>query len=99
MKKIEPDDPIEFLLTERERTLVLDHTVAGPEWAERLAEVRVRGKHLVVELTLEQLEDLSRFVAGETHSGDDPAVRNELATLHRRIGGALDHYEADLGFD
>jgi hypothetical protein len=49
--KIEPDSPVEVLLTPRERELVVERTFAGPNLTDRLRMAPVSGTKLAVRYT------------------------------------------------
>ena len=61
---------IEVTFTGREKTLITEHTFYDPDFADRLKEVP--GEQLFVgELTLDELEDLTGFIAASANHARD----------------------------
>jgi len=93
MKKIGPDDPLPLTLSERERQIIREETVAGPELTARFDGAPRRGTAMTVDFSLDELDALLRCVLAEIEPCDDPALRQELITLSRRVQRTIDDYE------
>ena len=52
-QKIEYGQPIEVAITPRQRSLILEHAMVGPEVTGPLRMAVVKGKKLIVKLTLD----------------------------------------------
>lgn len=94
-KKIEPDEAVSVVLSPRDRELIVDHTFADPEYAERLrpgAGGRLRG-----DFTLEDIDDLMGYVAAEANHSKSQKLRKELDNLWERLQAVMDAHD-DGGF-
>ena len=83
-RKIRPDEKVPVRMTKRDRDLLLEHTFADPEYAERLRPAP-SGKGLVAEYTLDDLEDILGYVAAEANHTDDKKLRRELDAFYDRL--------------
>ena len=55
-KQIEPDQPVELAFTERQKTVILDHTFTDPDLMKQLESATPKGKKLIARYTLDDLE-------------------------------------------
>jgi hypothetical protein len=91
-KRIKPDEPIRIELSERDRVLLLDHTLADPEYANRLQSVPGK-KHLVGAFTLDDLEDILGYIAAEANSTKSKKLQPELDDLYERLTEIQESYD------
>ncbi len=96
-KNIALGSAVAVLLTPRERDLVLEHTFAGPNLTERLRLAPVSGAHLVVEYTLDDLDELIGYIAAEANHTGDVALQGDLDALFERLKEEMESY-ADGGW-
>jgi len=95
-KKIKPGQKIAVGFKPRERTLVLDHTFAGPELAMALRKAPlVDGRH-IVRYTLDDLDELLGFVAAEANHSAEKKIQKELDALHARLSCEMESYDDGL---
>ena len=92
-KKIELNQPVELVLTTREKTLILEHTFADPELTDKLKIAETRGKKIVTKYTLDDLDQLSEFVAAEANHCEDKKLEKELDALFSKIRTELESYD------
>ena len=92
-KKIGFDEAVELLLSERERELILEHTFADPKLTNKLDIAETRGKKIVAKYTLDDLDQLSEFVAAEANHCDNKKLQKELYALFDRIRQQLESYD------
>lgn len=85
-KYIKPGTRLPFRLSARERDLVIDRTLLDSEIEGRLRSATVTGPRLVVDLTLDDLDDLHGCVAAEANHCDDVKVRRVLDAVCDRLG-------------
>lgn len=83
MKKIKPGEPIRVELSERDRELLLGHTLADPEYANRLRPIGLR--RFVAEYTLNDVEDIMGFIALEANNTKSTDLQTELDDLFDRL--------------
>ena len=76
-RRINPGDRVRVKLRVRDRELLLEHTPAGPEYAERLQPVP-GGSGLVGEYTLDDLEDMLGYIAAEANHTEEAKLQKEL---------------------
>jgi hypothetical protein len=83
-RKIRPDEPVTLRMTTRDRELLLEHTMADPEYAERPRPAST-AKALVGEYALDDLEDILGYVAAEANHTGDKKLRRDLDALYDRL--------------
>jgi hypothetical protein len=83
-RPIQPGDTVEVRLSLRDRVLLLEHTVADPEYAERL-QPTATGTEVVGRYTLEDLEDILGYVDAEANHTEDERLQRELDVLHDKL--------------
>ncbi len=95
-KKIKQGQKVSVGFKPHERTLVLEHTFAGPELTRALRRAQlVEGRH-VVRYTLDDLDELLGFVAAEANHSTDKEIRKKLDTLHARLSREMESYDDGL---
>ena len=91
--KIEPDSPVEVLLTPRERDLVIEETFAGPNLTKRLKLASVAGEKLAVRYTLDDLDELVGYIAAAANHTEDAKLRKALDALFVRLSKEMESYD------
>ena len=81
-KKIKPGTKIKVTFAERERVLVLEHTLAGPHVTGSLEAARQVGGKISVQYTLEDLDELLGFIAAEANHSKNKKLQKELDALY-----------------
>ncbi len=95
-KKIKEGQKVTVGFKPRERKLVLDHTLAGPDLTPALRRAQlVDGKH-VVRYTLGDLDELLGYVAAEANHSRDKKIRKELDALYARLRREMESYDDGL---
>jgi hypothetical protein len=92
-KRIPLGSEIKVLFTAREKELVLNHTLAGPD--ERKPLVRARERHgvFVVSYGLDDLDELLGFIAAEANHAKSKKVQKELYGLYDKLQHVMEGYE------
>ena len=93
VKRIQPGTEVPLHLTDLERLLVVEKTLAMPAELEskvRLAVVK-RGR-AVVSLTLDDLEELHGHVAAEANHARSARLQAALDRVLRKIEGVMETY-------
>lgn len=84
-KRVKPNERIPFALTQRERDLILERTLIGPDLEKRLRVAAVSGSRVVAGLTLDDIDELAGYVAAEANHCDDPKIRRALDGVYDRL--------------
>jgi hypothetical protein len=92
-KTIKPGSTVEVYFTPREREIVIDETVAGPNLTERLRLAALQGRKLVVRYTLDDVDELVGFVAAAANHTDDELLQEECCALFEQLMAALESYD------
>ena len=82
-------------LNTRERGLILHHTFVGQDIERRVRVARADGRAVVVELTLDDLDDLLGHVAAEANHATDRMLQKNLYALFDRLKKIEDLYSDD----
>jgi hypothetical protein len=90
--RIKPDETVPLELNERERGLILSHTLADEELTNRLRVVPKKGARPIFRFTLDDLNELGGFVAAKANHTNDKKLRKELDRLFDRIQTTVDSY-------
>ena len=61
---------VEIKFRPEERTLIIDHTFAGPDLTKRLQIAEIKGKHLITKYSIYDLEELIGYIAAEANHTD-----------------------------
>ena len=83
---------LSFRLSARERESVVERAFLTPELDARLRTAEKAGSSLVVDLTLDDIDDLHGCVAAEANHCDDSKVRRALDAVCERLGELLDQF-------
>jgi len=95
-KKIKEGQKVAVSFGPRDRHLVLDHTLAGPDLTAALRRAQlVDGRH-VVRYTLGDLDELLGYVAAEANHATDKKLRKELDALSARLRREMESYDDGL---
>lgn len=91
-KRISPEDRIEVRMSARDRELLVDHTFADPEYAERLRAIPGRSEYLGG-YTLNDLEDILGYIAAEANHCENRKLQKELHGLFDRLSELQQSYD------
>lgn len=91
-KRIDEGEQIQVKMTVQDRELIREHTMADPDYADRLQEVPGR-RGLTGEYTLEDLEDLLGYIAAEANHAEDAKLRRRLDRLHEKLYAVQRSYD------
>ena len=92
-KKINPGDKIKVTFTHRERELVLEHTLSGPDVTGSLATTRQVGGKFPVPYTLEEIDELLGYIAAEANHCKSKKLQKELDALHERLQRLMESFD------
>jgi len=92
-KKIAPGTAVEVLLTPDERSLLLEHTFAGPDLTGRLRMAQMKGAKIAVRYTLDDLDELMGYVAAEANHSEDMKLQEKLDALFERLKKEMESYD------
>jgi hypothetical protein len=90
--RIAPNETVPLELNERERELILSHTFADQELTNRLRIVPRKGERPIFRFTLDDLDDLSGFLAAEANHATNKILREQLHQLCDRVEATLNKY-------
>jgi len=65
----------------------------GPEVTGPLQMAVVKGRKLVVKLTLDDLEEIIGYIAAEANHTDDKKLQKELDHLYERLQSTMESYD------
>lgn len=91
-KRIRPGEKLPLELNARECELILEHTFASEELTGRLRIVPRPGVPPVYRFTLDDLDELSGYVAAEANHAKEKKLQKELDRLFARIASVLESY-------
>jgi hypothetical protein len=89
-QQIRSGEKVPFKLTATERKLVLEDLICLDDEYRQIVRDTPAGKPLM--LTLDDLEDLSGYIAAEANHCDDSKKRKKLDTVFEKIQGVMDRY-------
>ncbi len=89
-KRIKPGQLVEISLTPQERDLLVERTFIDGEMEARLRGAAPRGSNLVVQLTLDDVDDLAGHVAAEANHCSEARVRRVLEAVYDRLASIED---------
>lgn len=95
-RKIKEGEKVAVRFNPRERNLVLDHTLAGPDLTTALRRARLVDGRYVVRYTLGDLDELLGYVAAEANHSTDRKIRKELDALYVRLHREMESYDDGL---
>jgi hypothetical protein len=90
-KRIAYGEKIEVSFSARDAELVRDHTLADPEYVERLKPSP--GGCLVGKFTLDDLDDLLGYIAAEANHAKSKRLQKELDGLYGRLQSLMNAYD------
>jgi repressor LexA len=89
---IKPGTRIPFRLSVRERDMLVERAFLDPEIESRLRGAALAGGRLVVDLTLDDVDDLAGCVAAEANHCEDTRVRRVLDGAFDRLTKLQDRF-------
>jgi repressor LexA len=84
-KHIMPGERVVLTLSVVERDLIVERTFIDPEMEERLRGAQTFGSKLVVDLTLDDVDDLAGHVAAQANHCKEERVRRSLDAVYDRL--------------
>jgi hypothetical protein len=84
-KRIEPGERIPIRLSNRARAVILERTFVGGDLERRIRVAPANGECVVIDLTLDDLDELLGFVAAEANHSKDPRIAKHLYGIHERL--------------
>src|SRR5439155_20715747 len=84
-KRIKPEQRLDFRLTLQERDLIIERTFIDAEMEERLRVAPPFGSRLIVQLTLDDMEDLAGHIAAASNHCAESRVRRALDAVYDRL--------------
>ena len=91
-KRIKPGQLVDVRLTPQERDLIIERTLIDGEMEARLRGATARGSNLVVQLTLDDVDDLAGHVAAEANHYSEPRMRQVLDAVYDRLASIEDAF-------
>ncbi len=95
-KKIKEGQKVAVDFTARERQLVLEHTLAGPDLTTPLRRARLIDGRYVARYALGDLDELVGYVAAEANHSRDKKLRKEFDALYIRLCRDMESYDDGL---
>lgn len=83
-------DEIVIKITPQERDLLLESYVLNPALIQRLKIAEIKGKLIIVKYSLQELEELVEFIAGETNHAEDKKIEIKWDRLYNKLADVLD---------
>ena len=96
-KRIKPGQLVDVRLTPQERDLIVERMLIDGEMEDRLRGATARGSNLVVQLTLDDVDDLAGHVAAEANHCSEPRVRRVLDAVYDRLKNVEDSLTDEEG--
>ena len=96
---IGPGERVNVTFSERERSLVIDHTFADAELSEPLESASLERGRYSVRYTLDDIDELAGFVAAQANHTKKKRLQKELYALHERLHGEMESYDDGLWQD
>jgi repressor LexA len=93
---IKPGTRLTFSLSSRERDVIVERAFLDPEIETRLRAAAVSGSRVVLELTLDDVDDLHGCVAAEANHCDNAKARRALDAVCDRLAALEDRYTDEL---
>jgi hypothetical protein len=76
---------ITVILSQRERDLIADHTLADPDYSNRFRTTEKNGTTLSAHFTTDELDDLLGYVAAEANHSKSKKIERELDKLYSKL--------------
>ncbi len=83
-------DEIVIKITPQERDLLLESYVFNPTLIQRLKIAEIKGKHIIVKYSPQELEELAEFIAGKTNHAEDKKIEIKWDRLYNKLADVLD---------
>jgi len=80
---------ITIKFTTDERDIILEHTFAGPDLTKRIQIAELKGKHLITQFDVYELEDLIGYIAAEANHAEDRKIGKKLDKIFERLSNIL----------
>lgn len=96
-KRIRPDETVPLELHDRDRELILKHSLADEELTNRLRVVPSPGEAPVYRFTLDELDELTGYIAAEANHAKDKKLQREWDRLYARLAAVLESYTDEDG--
>jgi hypothetical protein len=94
-KRIAYDEKVDVVLTEKDRSLILEETFVETSTVRLLNLAIARGSNLVVRMTMGDLDDLLGYVAAAANHAKTRRLQDQLEDIYLRLKGIEDQYEED----
>lgn len=94
-KRIKRGQRVAFKLTRHERDLIVERTFVDAEIEGRLRNARASGSDLIVDLTLDDVDDLAGHVAAQANHCSEVRVRRVLEAVYDRLANIEDTFTGD----
>jgi repressor LexA len=91
-KRIRRGQRVAFKLTRQERDLIVERTLVDAELEGRLCNARASGSDLIVDLTLDDVDDLAGHVAAEANHCSEAGARRVLDAVYDRLANLEDTF-------
>ncbi len=91
-KRIKRGQRVAFRLTRQERDLIVERTFVDAEIEGRLRNAKPSGSDLIVDLTLDDVDDLAGHVAAEANHCSEARVRRALDAVNDRLANLEDTF-------
>jgi repressor LexA len=91
-KRIKRGQRLAFRLTRQERDLIVERTLIDAEIERRLRNAALSGSDLIVDLTLDDVDDLAGHVAAEANHRSEARACRVLDALHDRLANLEDTF-------
>ena len=95
MQRVAPETKLPLRLSARERDLVLKDSLAPDELTACLRIVPPAGKPLIARYTLQDLDDLSGYVAFEANHAKNRKLEKEWRAIFAKISDIVDTHTDD----
>jgi repressor LexA len=91
-KQINPGQLVKVRMTTQERNLILERTFVDGDLEACLRSATPCGSNLVVQLTLDDVDDLAGYVAAEANHCSEPRVQRALDAVYHRLSNIEDRF-------
>ena len=91
-KRIQPGQRVAVAFSAAEKRLVLERTLADPEYMDRLRP-RTDGSGFVGEFTLGDLDDILGYLAAEANHTENERLQQRLDKLSDRLQAIMESYD------
>ena len=95
-KKIKEGEKVAVRFNPRERNLVLDHKLAGPDLTTAFRRARLVDGSYVVRYTLGDFDELLGYVTAEANHSTDRKIRKDLDAFYVGLHREMESYDDGL---